>query len=221
MLFLEIQRNDLVVRGVARRLSHSEQQPQDEERGESVHNAGGGSCGGPEQERSGEHPVDVQAVHQPAVEKMQTRVRPEERGKQHAKLRRRNPQLVLQHRRGDGEVAAIDVIDEHGNRKQTDNNQRCAGDVRTLGWPGSWNEGLATSSPQRPRFATCFGRFTAARSTCNQAMRVLRELRGKSSPAEVLALGWPAEGVSREGTRNGRPDCASNASRCAATWRAM
>src|SRR6266481_6537099 len=157
MLFLEIQRNDLVVRGITRRLPHSQQQPQHKQRGERMHNPRRGRSRRPQKERAREHPVDVQAVHQPPVEKMQTRVRPEERGKQHAKLRRRNSQLVLEHRRGDGEVAAIDVIDEHGNRKQNDDNQEGAGNALALGWPESGHEGSATSSPQRPCFATCLG----------------------------------------------------------------
>src|SRR5882672_5946414 len=116
MLFVEIKRDDLVVGGVAGGLTYAEQQAKDEQRREGVYNPGQGGSGGPEQEGARENPVDVEAIDYPAIEEMQAGIGPEKRGKQKTQLRGRYAQLVPQHRSGDGKIAAIDVIDEDGNR---------------------------------------------------------------------------------------------------------
>src|ERR1700675_256094 len=117
---------------------------------------------------------------------MQTRVGPEERRKQHAKLRGGNPQLVLQHRRGNRKVPAIDVIDKDGNGEQENDNQKRAGDARALGWPGSGHEELGPSSLSRLRFATCFDEFGGMNSIAQRPVR--------------QAQGWPASMKKRAGT---------------------
>ena len=72
----------------------------------------------PQKKSAGDHPVHVEAVHQPAGDDLEERIGPEEGGKQQPELRIGDLQLSFEQRRRNGKIAAVDVIDKDGKRKQ-------------------------------------------------------------------------------------------------------
>ncbi len=62
--------------------------------------------------------VDADQMKQPAGGNLHQGISPKKCGKQHAELRCGDFELVLDERSGNREIAAVDVIDEHGQADQ-------------------------------------------------------------------------------------------------------
>src|SRR5450755_2556302 len=140
MLFRKVQRNDLRIGRISDRLSNAEQQAQREQHRERAHKARRGCRRRPEEEASGDDPVDVHSVYQPAGYGLQTRVSPEERREQNSQLRCRDSQLVLQHRSSDREIATIYIVYEDGDSEQDENRRELARESLALWHRKRWHE---------------------------------------------------------------------------------
>src|ERR1017187_2752997 len=112
MLFGIVESDDLRVSRVGDCLADTDNHSQQEEDGEGMNQPGCCGCEGPHKITCGQQPVDVQPIHQPAIDGLETSVGPKECRQQEAQLRRADAELVLQQGGGDGEIAAVDVIDE-------------------------------------------------------------------------------------------------------------
>src|SRR5215471_8375271 len=78
----------------------------------------------PRKKPSGNDPVHVEPINYPAGYDLEQGVSPEKRGKQNAELRSRKPKLVFQQRCRNGEVTAVNVIDEDSNGEQRTNTRQ-------------------------------------------------------------------------------------------------
>src|SRR6185312_14071334 len=92
-----------------RRLSDAEQHAHEQQHGEAMHESGQRSRERPEGKASGKNPSRMKAVREPSRHDLKRRIRPEERRKQNPKLGRAQPKLVLDDRRRDRQISAIDV----------------------------------------------------------------------------------------------------------------
>ena len=102
------------VTGIGDRFADPQHKPRGEQCRERVQAAGDSRRAGPEEKAKSHYPFDFKAICQPSGNRKEERVGPEKGGQQDAKLRGRQAKLPLQQGRGDGEVAAIDVIDKGG-----------------------------------------------------------------------------------------------------------
>ena len=75
--------------------------------------SGSGGRGRPHEEADGEYPLHVEAVHQPSGRNLHTAVGPKKCREQRAQLQIRDAEFVFDQVGRDGEIAAVDVVDEH------------------------------------------------------------------------------------------------------------
>ena len=98
----------------------------------------------PEEKASGEDEVDVEAIDQPAGDELEAAVGPEKSGEEHAELDGRDAELVLEHGGGDGEIAAVEVIEEGGEGEKNDDEPERDGETVGAGFRGSGHGALGT-----------------------------------------------------------------------------
>jgi len=80
-----------------------------------VNEAGGGGGGGPEKKAETKNVIDVETVGEPTDEKKATGVRVKKSGEEHAELSRRKAEFGFESRASDGEIGAVDIVDENGD----------------------------------------------------------------------------------------------------------
>src|SRR6266478_2481549 len=116
--FGKIARNDLAVGGIGDGLADAEDEAHDKEQPEPADEAGSKRGGRPQQNSKREDPVDRETVDQPPGDDLEDRVGPEEGGEEDSELEMGKTELVFDMWSSDGEVTAIDVVDEDGKREE-------------------------------------------------------------------------------------------------------
>lgn len=82
MSFREVARDDFAVRGIGNGLAYAKKEAHREKQSEAMDKGGSKGRHRPKQKAGGEHPVDVQAVDEPAGDDLEERIRPEKRGEE-------------------------------------------------------------------------------------------------------------------------------------------
>ncbi len=110
--------DDFAVRGIGNRLADAKDEAHGEQQLETVDEASGDGGGGPQKNSECEDPVDGKAVNQPAGNDLKDRVGPEERSEEDPEMGIGKAEFVFDMRRRDGEIPAIDVVDENGEGEE-------------------------------------------------------------------------------------------------------
>jgi len=114
----KIESQNFAIRRIGDRLAEAEQQAQSEEQGEGMNESREGGGDRPKREAGSEDEVDVETIHQPSGNQLGEAVGPEESGEEEAEARGGEGEFILEKRCGDGEIAAVDVVDEDGNSQE-------------------------------------------------------------------------------------------------------
>ena len=83
-----------------------------------MENSGADGGDGPEEKSCGEDAVDIEAVHQPSDDELHGGVGVEEGGEKNSELGGGDVEFVLEGAGGDGQIAAVDVVDEDGEDEE-------------------------------------------------------------------------------------------------------
>ena len=99
----------------------------------------------PEHDDQGIQDARMHPIHQPAAGQLERRVGPAECGEHQAELHRIQMEIARQGGRGDRDVAAVEVVDDHGDEQQSHDpespigRRHCAGGVLHLREPIGWH----------------------------------------------------------------------------------
>src|SRR6266478_4882949 len=161
--FGKIARNDFAVGGIGDGLADAENEAHGKQQFEPADEAGS-KCGGrPQQNSKREDPVDRETVDQPPGDDLEDGVSPEEGGEEDSELGIGKTELVFDVRSGDGEIPAVDVVDEDGEGEEDGQ----AGKLRRE--PGSSNSG---------------GQYVGGRAHCEGVSSVCSARRAAAMPSE-------------------------------------
>ena len=86
-------------------------------------------CNGPQEVADGEHPADVEAVHQPPGHGLHCGIGPEERRQQYSHPVRRKRKFRAQLRRGHREIGPVHIIDPDRDNQQNQDAPLRRGDL--------------------------------------------------------------------------------------------
>src|SRR5260370_18936753 len=111
-------RNDFAVRRIGDGLTDAEDEAHGKKQLEPTDEAGTERGGGPQENSEREDPVNWKTVDQPAGDDLEDGVGPEEGGEENAELGIGKAELVFDMRSGDGEISAVDVVDEDGEGQE-------------------------------------------------------------------------------------------------------
>jgi hypothetical protein len=120
-----------------------------------VHESSKGSGSRPQEKAESQDPVHVEAIHQPAGNGLEHGVGPEESRKQKSELRGGEAKFVFEGRRRDGEIAAVNVVDEHRDPEQEKDDKAGAGESGSGRGDGSQGTTLSDAGTGIAR-AFCF-----------------------------------------------------------------
>lgn len=110
--------NHAAVNGIGRRLKRTNGHAQDEQRDEAGGEAEHHSGNRPQQQGNAVENARRHAIHQPAAGDLHGSVGPAEGGENQSDVNGVDAQLARQRRGGDRQVAAVKVVDDHGDEQQ-------------------------------------------------------------------------------------------------------
>ena len=129
----EVEREDLAIGRVSNGFADAEDEAKGEQEFERVGEAGEGGSDGPEREAGGEDEVDVEPIDEPAGEKLGAGVGPEEGGEEEAEAGGGEAELVLEKGSRDGEITAVDIVDEDRESEKNEGDEEAGRNSRRGG----------------------------------------------------------------------------------------
>ena len=127
--FGEVKGEDFSVGGIGDGFTEAKEQSQSKKENKGVDDAGEGSGDGPKREASGEDEIDIEAIDQPTGDELGAGVGPKKSGEKEAEASGGKGEFALKQRRGDGEIAAVDVVDEDGEAEEDEGDEKTSRDA--------------------------------------------------------------------------------------------
>ena len=127
--FGEVKGEDFAVGGIGDGFTEAKEQSQSKKENEGVDGAGEGGGDGPKREASGEDEIDIEAIDQPTGDELGAGVGPKKSGEKEAEASGGKGEFALKQRRGDGEIATVDVIDEDGEAEEDEGDEETSRDA--------------------------------------------------------------------------------------------
>ena len=125
----EVEGEDFAVGGIGDGFTEAEEQTQSKKEDEGVDDAGEGGGDGPKREASGEDEIDIEAIDQPTGDELGAGVGPKKGGEKKAEAGGGDGEFALKQRRGDGEIATVDVVDEDGEAEEDKGDEETSWDA--------------------------------------------------------------------------------------------